>query len=56
MTDDLEKLRELQIVINRRLTVWTVWKRRREAFEKEYRALAHVEGQRAVEERNGSDD
>ena len=56
MTDDLEKLRELQIAINDCLDCEDLWRKRREALEKEYRALSLQMGKRAAEERNASDD
>ena len=40
MTDDIKKLRELQIAISDCLDCEDWWKKRREAFEKEYHALS----------------
>jgi hypothetical protein len=56
MTDDIEKLRELQIAINDCLDCEDYWKKRREAYEREYRALSIRMGRDAAEKRNVSDD
>ena len=56
MTDDLEELRRLHAAIRRCLTIEAGWKKRREALEKQERALSLRMGKRAEEERKASDD
>lgn len=53
---DLKELHLLHAAIRECLNIEAGWKKRREALEKEYRALSLQMGKRAAEERNASND